>query len=144
MFAEYSAVALASTLKFIGGPLTGAALGLSWWETALCSTAGLMGTVVILSLFGDAIEVVLRRRRSHRPRRFSRRTRLAVRLHRRTGVVGIALLTPLLFSPPFGTAIALSFKAKKRHLFPAMLASGLLWGVVLSLLVRAVPGLFGA
>lgn len=143
MIAEYTAVAFASTLKFIGGPLTGAALGLSWWETTLCSTAGMMGTVAMVTAFGETFELVMRKRRTQRPKRFSRRSRLAVRLHRRTGVFGLALLTPILFSPPFGTAIALSFKPKKVHLFLAMLASGLLWGVVLSLVIGAVPGVFG-
>lgn len=142
MLLHYGAVAFASTLKFIGGPITGAALGLTWVETALCSAAGMMFTVLLVSLGGEALQRALARPGRRRPL-FSRRTRLAVRVYQRTGVVGISLLTPLVFTPPLGAALAVSFKPSRRHLYASMLASGLGWGTALSFLVAQVPGWFG-
>lgn len=141
MLARLSAVALASTLKFIGGPLAGAALGLPWWQTGLASAAGMMTTVVLVSLFGDALRTLLVRLRGP-PRRFSKRTRRAVKLWRRSGVLGVAFLTPILFSPIGGALLAASFRPRKRQLWPAMAAAALCWGMLLSFVVAQMPHLF--
>lgn len=141
MLARLSAVALASTLKFIGGPLAGAAFGLPWWQTGLASAAGMMTTVVLVSLFGDALRTVLLRVRGP-PRRFSKRTRRAVKLWRRGGVLGVAFLTPVLFSPIGGAALAASFRPKKRKLWPAMALSAICWGLLISYVVAQLPHLF--
>lgn len=142
MLARLSAVALASTLKFIGGPLAGVALGLPWWQTGLASAAGMMTTVVLVSLFGDALRTLLTRLRGP-PRRFSKRTRRAVKLWRKGGVLGVAFLTPILLSPIGGALLAASFRPKKRRLWPAMAASAICWGLLLSFVVAQMPHLFG-
>lgn len=142
MTAQLLAVALASTLKFIGGPITGVALGLPWWQTGLASAAGMMGTVIACSLFGDAARALWVRRRGP-PRLFSKRTRRAVKIWRRAGVLGVAFLTPVLFSPIGGALIATSFRPKKRRLWPAMALSAVSWGLLMSFVVAQMPHLFG-
>lgn len=142
MAAKLVAVALASTLKFIGGPITGVALGLPWWQTGLASAAGMMTTVVALSLFGDAARALWVRWRGP-PRLFTRRTRRAVKIWRRGGVVGVSFLTPVLFSPIGGALIAASFRPHKRHLWPAMAVSGVAWGLLMSFVVAQMPHLLG-
>lgn len=144
MLALYATVALASTLKFIGGPLAGVALGLSWWETGLCSAAGMMFTVVSMVLFGDVVRAVAARLRKRPARLFSKRARFAVKVWRRTGIIGLAALTPVLFSPVGGAILAASFKPKKRRLFPAMAVSAVAWGLVISFVVHQLPGLFSS
>lgn len=47
-FAKYISVIAISMLKFMGGPLTGLTLNLSWIETAICSVIGMMITVVLV------------------------------------------------------------------------------------------------
>jgi len=42
VIAKYISVILASTIKFIGGPLAGLALQLSWYETASCTIIGMI------------------------------------------------------------------------------------------------------
>ncbi|MCC7070722.1 MAG: hypothetical protein IT383_05330 [Deltaproteobacteria bacterium] len=140
MLARLFAVALASTLKFIGGPITGVALGLPWWQTGLASAAGMMSTVIVVSLFGEGLRAALVRWRGP-PRLFSRRTRRAVRIWRKAGVVGVAFLTPVLFSPIGGAILAASFRPKKRRLWPAMAASALCWGLLMSFVVGQMPHL---
>ncbi len=142
MTAQLLAVALASTLKFIGGPITGVALGLPWWQTGVASAAGMMTTVVTVSLFGEAARVLLLRWRGP-PRLFSRRTRRAVKIWRRAGVLGVAFLTPVLFSPIGGALIATSFRPKKRRLWPAMALSALCWGQLMSFVAAQMPHLLG-
>jgi len=138
-FTNYVSVTLASTLKFIGGPLSGVALGLTWPETALCTAAGMMLSVLVVTYAGKTLQRV--RWRSGPPRRFTRRTRLAVRIWRRSGLLGIALLTPLLLTPIGGTALAVSFRVRRSRIFAYMLASAAFWSVVLTLAIYQIPGL---
>lgn len=55
LMGKYFAVAIASTLKYLGGTFTGLALGLHWIETAICSTIGMMMTVVVINYAGTLL-----------------------------------------------------------------------------------------
>lgn len=141
-FAKYLSVILASALKFIGGPIAGLAAGLHWTETAACTVAGMMLSVVLVTYAGVLLQRIVRRFSKKTPRRFSRRTRLAIRIWKRSGMVGIALLTPLILTPIGGAAIAVSFKVARPQIFLYMLVSGLFWAVVLTLLTYQMPDFF--
>lgn len=138
-FAKYFSVALASAIKFVGGPITGAALRLNWWETALCTVIGMMSSVIIVSLVGRAIQQRIQSRSSTKPKLFSRRTRMAISVWRRFGLWGIACLTPLFFTPIGGTLIALSFKLSLRQFLLPMLFFAVLWAIIFSLLIYNIP-----
>ena len=140
-YARYASVILASAIKFFGGPLAGLALGLSWVETAICTTLGMMLSVLVVTYAGAALQALLARYRSQKPKLFSSRTRLAVRIWKRAGMAGIAFLTPLLLTPIGGTALAVSFRVNRGQLFGYMLVSGILWAVVQTLLVYQLPRL---
>lgn len=140
-FARYASVILASAIKFFGGPLSGLALGLSWPETAICTTIGMMVSVVLVTYAGAAFRTLLARYRSGKPKLFTKRTRLAVRIWRRAGMAGIAFLTPLLLTPIGGTALAVSFRVNRGQLFLYMLISGIGWAIIQTLLVYQLPKL---
>ncbi len=141
LLAKYLSVALAAALKFIGGPVAGLALGLTWVETAACSVVGMMGSVLLFTFLGEGIRHLTGRLRRQKPKLFTKRNRRAVRIWRRFGVAGIAFLTPLLFTPIGGTLLAVSFRASRLPMFGWMLVFGTLWGVVFSYLLYQVPGL---
>lgn len=141
-WAKYISVVLASMIKFVAGPVTGVALGLKWWETALCTVVGMMLSVVICLFLGTAIQHLISRYRKQKPPLFSKRTRLAVRVWKKSGMTGIAFLTPLLFTPIGGTLIALSFKVKRPILLTQMLIWGSVWGVVFSVALYWIFPLF--
>ena len=141
--AKYTSVVIASTIKFLGGPLSGAALGLTWLETALCTTFGMMVSVVAVTYAGAALQALWHRFSPGPPRRFTKRTRMAVRIWKRSGLAGIALLTPLILTPIGGTILALSFKANRGQLILYMLISGLVWAVVQTVIIYQIPGLKG-
>ncbi|UFH55480.1 hypothetical protein [Spirosoma sp. KNUC1025] len=141
--AKYISVVIASTIKFIGGPLSGAALGLSWAETAICTTLGMMLSVIVITYAGVALQALLHRYRPRPTKRFTRRTRLAVRIWKRAGLAGIAFLTPLILTPIGGTAIAISFGVKRGLLLFYMLISAVLWSIVQTLAIYQIPGLKG-
>ncbi|AQG81591.1 hypothetical protein [Spirosoma montaniterrae] len=141
--ARYVSVILASTIKFVGGPLSGAALGLSWFETALCTMLGMMLSVVAVVYAGAALQALLQRYRTKPPQRFTRRTRLAVRIWQRSGMAGIALLTPLILTPIGGTALAVSFRVPRPTILLYMLVSAILWAIIQTIALYQIPGLAG-
>lgn len=140
--AKYLSVLVASMLKFIGGPVTGVALGLTWVETWLSTVAGMMASVVLVTYAGAALRALVNRFRKTTSRRFSPRTRLAVRVWKRAGMMGIAFLTPLLLTPIGGTVLAVSFKVNRSLIFSYMLISALFWGIIFTLAMYQVPDLF--
>ena len=141
-YGKYITVALASMLKFVGGPLAGMALKLNWQETAICSVIGMMASVLLVLFAGTAINQIMRRYRKVTPRLFTKRTRMAVRIWQRAGLAGIAALTPILLTPIGGTALAISFKVPVLRIIIAMLISGALWGVVISWGIAQLPGMW--
>ena len=142
-YGKYISVALASTLKFVGGPLAGLALNLNWYETAICSATGMMASVLLVLFAGTALAQVAQRYRKAKPKLFTRRTRLAVKIWQRSGLAGIALLTPILLTPIGGTVLAISFHVPVGRIVVAMLLSSLFWGVVLSWGLFQLPAFFG-
>lgn len=140
-FARYISVILASTIKFVGGPLSGLALGLTWVETTLCTVFGMMLSVLVVTYAGAALRALLARYRSQKPKLFTSRTRLAVGIWKRFGMAGIAFLTPLLLTPIGGTALAVSFRVNRGRLFAYMLVSGIGWAVIQTLLIYQLPRL---
>ena len=141
--AKYMSVIIASTIKFVGGPLSGAALGLTWLETAMCTTAGMMISVVVVTYAGVALRAVWQRFRPAPTKRFTKRTRMAIRIWKRSGMMGIAFLTPLLLTPIGGTILAVSFGVRRGQLILYMLISGIVWAVIQTIAVYQIPGLKG-
>ncbi|QMW02422.1 hypothetical protein [Spirosoma foliorum] len=141
--AKYISVIIASTIKFVGGPLSGVTLGLTWLETAICTTVGMMLSVIVVTYAGAALQALWQRYRPSTPKRFTKRTRLAIRIWKRAGLAGIALLTPLILTPIGGTIIALSFGVKRGQLMLYMLISAAAWAVVQTLAFYQIPGLKG-
>ncbi|MFC5412842.1 hypothetical protein ACFPMF_26190 [Larkinella bovis] len=139
---KYLSVVVASMVKFVGGPVTGIAVGLNWVETWLFTVAGMMASVMLVTYAGTALQALINRFRRSAPRRFTRRTRLAVRVWKRSGMLGIAFLTPLLLTPIGGTILAVSFKVNRSLIFSYMLISALFWGIVFTLAVYQLPDLF--
>lgn len=125
---------LTSSVKFIFGPASGFLMGLRFWELFFLSVAGMMSSVTLITFFGLWLRARWRRFfwKKRRPRRFSRRTRQTVRIWRYYGIWGVALLTPVIFSPVVGTMIAVSFGERKERILFHMAWSAILWAAILS------------
>jgi uncharacterized membrane protein len=138
---KYVSVVLPSMLKFLLGPLAGIALHLTWWETMLCTIVGMMIAVVVFTYLGKAIQDWIGKYRKKPPRHFTKNSRRAVRVFQRFGIIGIACLTPLIFTPIGGTIIATSFKIAPAKIITWMAIFALFWGLVLTLALDHIPGL---
>lgn len=126
----YFAVMAASSIKFVAGPITGFGIGLSMLETILCTWVGMMTTVTIMLTIGRFLVQQISRLRVQKPKLFSGRARYAVRVWQRFGIIGIAVMTPLLFTPIGGSLLALSFKVPTLRVLFFMALSGIFWAIV--------------
>lgn len=132
---KYASVLFASSLKFFGGPITAFLLKLSWVESVLLSACGMMAGVMVTTFVGKEIQSFFQQRRKSPKRKFSKSSRLAVRVWRQFGVIGIALLTPVLFTPIGGAILIVAFRIPRQIAFFWMLVSALVWGVIVSYLI---------
>ena len=141
-FLKYLTVFLLSMVKFLGGPLTGVALGLPFGLTLGLTVAGMMTSVTLFSVIGaGASRWYARRARLRGKPVFSRQSRRTVRVFQRFGITGIAFLTPVIFSPIIGTVLATALGVPRATILLHMLWSSLLWGVVFTLVLSQFSGL---
>ncbi|MCE7043126.1 hypothetical protein [Dyadobacter sp. CY312] len=129
---KYLSVALASTLKFFGGPITGVILKLSWLETAIFSAVGMMFSVVLLTYAGKGVQELVKKYKKTPSKKFSRSNRMAVKIWKKFGIIGIAFLTPPLFTPLFGPLLAVAFRVPRTSIFLWMTISAIIWGLAIS------------
>lgn len=130
----YFAVMAASSIKFVAGPLTGFGLGLSMLETIVFTWVGMMFTVTVMLTIGRFLVQQIARIRVQKPKLFSGRVRYAVSIWQRFGIKGIAVMTPLLFTPIGGSLLALSFKVPTPRVLLFMAISGIFWSVIFTVL----------
>ncbi|MFD3394913.1 hypothetical protein U0R10_09775 [Aquirufa sp. OSTEICH-129V] len=130
----YFAVMAASSIKFVAGPLTGFGLGLSMLETIVCTWVGMMFTVTVMLTIGRFLVQQIARIRVQKSKLFSGRVRYAVSIWQRFGIKGIAVMTPLLFTPIGGSLLALSFKVPTPRVLFFMAISGIFWSVIFTVL----------
>jgi uncharacterized membrane protein len=138
---KYLAVYLISMIKFIGGPLSGVAAGLTWVETFIFTVLGMMTTVLLLSLIGKNARKTLFNRFRKKKKLFTPKNRRLVRIWRKYGLKGVAFLTPVFFSPIVGTIMAISFGEPAKRIIFYMLGSALFWGVIFSLFIDELNSL---
>ena len=118
-------------VKFFGGPLAGAAMGLSFWHTCGLTVAGMMTSVLLFSVIGSAVSKQYAiNRRLKKKAIFNKKSRRIVKVWQKFGMGGIAFLTPVLLSPIIGTIIATVLGAKRGQILLHMLWSAVLWGIV--------------
>lgn len=128
-------VYFSSMLKFFFGPLGGYAAGLTLLTTILTTVAGMMTVVFVFAFFGTFIRQKIQARYMRKKRRFTPKSRRLVRIWKRFGITGIAALTPVLFTPIVGAAIAVSFGVPRQTMILSMFISASVWSVIISVTV---------
>jgi membrane protein DedA with SNARE-associated domain len=129
-------VYFSSMLKFILGPIGGFAAGLNLVTTILTTVFGMMTVVFLFTYFGDWLKanVVNRFRRKDRKVDEKKNTRFA-NIWKRYGLVGVALLTPIVLTPIGGTLLAVSSGSPKEKIIFYMFISAAAWSVVFSIAI---------
>jgi hypothetical protein len=124
-----------SMFKFILGPVGGYLAKLNMLTTILVTVGGMMTVVLAFAFFGDLIKKKVISRFFPRKKRFTEKNRKFVIIWRKYGLLGVAALTPLLFTPIGGTLLAIGFGSPRDKLIIYMFVSASVWSVVLTFIV---------
>jgi hypothetical protein len=116
----------------------------SFVETILwTNVGGIVGIYFFAFLSGKLI--LWWNRTFNRPRRnkkvFTKRNRRIVRIKQQYGLVGIAVITPLLLSIPVGTFLVVRYYHSSRTKFLYLIASNLFWSVIYTVFLMFWDGL---
>ena len=119
--------AAAGALDVWVGIITGVAVGLSPALSGVVSIASALAGVTLVVALGGRLQQLI-----YRSRHLAKRRERVERIWKRYGIPGLALQAPLLTGPILATLLALTLGAPPRPLLLWMLASVVLWGVVLT------------
>ena len=124
-------IAALSMFKFAFGAFLGAKLGTSFLFTFLASVGGMNLSVLIFSFFGLKIKKLITSIFYKKKKKlFTPGNRRIVTVWMKYGLIGIAFLTPPLFTPPVGTLVASGFGEPRQRIVLFMLISSIFWGIV--------------
>lgn len=130
----YILVYFTCTTKFLPGMLIAFAGELNFLEAFISSSLGGISGVIFYIYFGKQIAKAFGKYfKRKKPRSFSSKRRLLT-FWLKYGLIGVALITPPIISPPVGVAIALSFREKPKKIITYMAISVLLWAALLAFL----------
>jgi len=80
---------------------------------------------------GDWFKSLWSLRITEKRKKFTPKTRRIVRIWNKFGILGIAVLTPIILTPIGGTIVLTTFNVKKRKIFLYMLGSALFWALIM-------------
>lgn len=99
----------------------------------------MMLTIILLTtLLGDLFYGILKKTIFRNTKIFSPKTRNIVRVWNKRGLIGIAFLTPILFSPVGGGLIAVSFGKDKKKIIFYMFLSACFWAPITVLFIDQI------
>jgi predicted DNA repair protein MutK len=117
-------------LKVFFGPIGGFLAGFPMVITMLITAGGMMASVVLFTFFGTWLrEKILNRFQKKGQKMFTPNKRKLVTLWKKYGLVGVAVLTPLLLTPIGGTLVAVSFGSPKQKIILYMLISATIFAI---------------
>jgi membrane protein DedA with SNARE-associated domain len=118
-------------LKFIFGPLGGYGVGLHPVTTVLTTVAGMMTVVFLFTFFGEWIRTRVFGMFKKRKVNLKRAERFE-KIWKRYGLIGVAVLTPIILTPIGGTLLAVSSGSPREKIVFYMFISASFWSVVIS------------
>ena len=108
----------------------------TFWQTFLITCLGGVLSVLFFAQFRKVILKFYYRFFPYKPKvpkKQGFKNVLAFKTAKKYGLFGIAFLTPIVFSIPLGTFLALHFFPNKKKTLPILIASVLCWSFVLTL-----------
>jgi membrane protein DedA with SNARE-associated domain len=119
-------------VKFILGPVLGYGAKLNLVTTVLTTVAGMMTIVLLFTFFTDFMRNKVLKRFFGERKRSDQTQKRYRQLWDKYGIVGVAILTPLILTPIGGTLLAVSFGAPRNKLIFYMFISASVWAFVFS------------
>lgn len=145
---QYASVIALSSLKVIPGLGLALVYEMNALEIFICLSAGGILGIFLFTLAGEQIRLWLKKRRMEKnkdnPKPIKiKRARRILRIWNKYGLIGIAILTPPMISPPFGSIIAVAFREKRPRILLYMSISVVIWAAIFALLGDQILELLG-
>ena len=119
-----------SMLKFIFGLGAGAGFKLPFLVTAALAVMGMMTSIVLFtSILGKYFHTWITKTFYKNQKLFTKGNRMKITIWKKYGLVGVAFLTPILFSPIGGAMIANAFGETKERIYLHMFISAVAWAL---------------
>lgn len=132
---------LLSTLKVVFGPALGYAAGLHMATSMFVTFAGMMTSVILITYFGSLLRHSILKNWFARQEAKARNSKFA-----KYGLVGLAILTPLLLTPILGTILTVAGGYPRNKIILFMTITGALYAIFFTWAVYAfgrsfIPGI---
>jgi len=125
--------------KFFIGLAVGEGFALPFFVTALLTILGMMTSVVLFTSFlGKGFHAWVMKTFYKNQKLFTKGNRRKIAIWNKYGLIGVAFLTPILFTPIGGSMIANAFGETKEKIFLYMLISATLWAFGSTYLISLV------
>jgi len=135
-------ILLLSAFKFLPCPSLAVVLGFNFWQTLLITVPGGIAGVIFFFLSSNFLMDRAKARKAKKAlegkevtiRKFTWLNKSLVRVKKKFGMLGIAILTPPFLSIPLGSIVMAKFFKHNRLALPILVVSVAFWGVVLTVL----------
>jgi hypothetical protein len=136
---KYFIVFVSSMFKFFLGLAFGTGFHLPFLVTAALTVLGMMASVVLFTSFlGKGFHLWIMKTFYKNQKVFTKSNRRKIVIWKKYGLVGVAFLTPILFTPIGGAMIANGFGESKERIFVYMLVSAVVWALCSTYLINAL------
>lgn len=125
---------LLSSVKFFIAPGFTVYAGYSYIETLIITSTGGLAGVTVFYFFGAWLQKIYYQRFGKKGlgKKSTKPLRRIVKIKSKYGLIGLALLTPCIFSIPLGSLIAARYFERDRKTLPMLYGSVVLWSLVLT------------
>lgn len=138
LIGKYFLIIIMSALKFALGPIAAFKLNLNFIETIVCTTLGMMLSVVVFSIVGHRLKIWQEQHFPRKKKLFTSKNRRIVAIWQKFGLTGIAILTPILLMPIGGTLLAAAFGERAKRIILFMLPSAIGWSIIITIFIDDV------
>ncbi len=132
-----------SATKFLTAPITSLNIGFNYLQTLIITTIGGVFGVVVFYYLSNAIayvffKIITKLNGGKKPstkKVFTWKNKMIVKTVRQYGLLGVAIITPVVLSIPLGTFIASRYFHNQTQVLKYLSASVVFWSVIISSLV---------
>ncbi len=145
---EFASVIALSSLKMLPGLGLGLVYQMSAFELFICLSAGGILGVFLFTMAGEQIRNYFKARRKRKGKERTKpvkikKARRILRIWNKYGLIGVAILTPPMISPPFGSIISVAFRENRSRILIFMSISVVVWSAIFALLGDQILDLLG-
>jgi hypothetical protein len=136
---KYFIVFFSSMFKFFLGLALGTGFKLPFLVTAGLTVLGMMASVVLFTSFlGNFFHQWIMKTFYKNQKLFTKGNRRKIMIWKKFGLLGVAFLTPILFTPIGGAMIANGFGESKERIFIYMFISAVIWALGSSYVIETI------